>query len=207
MSVPDTSARFGTASIPVPVTSVRFGMNSIPVPESSVSSVCSLKYTPSTGIPFTEIPGVPVFFWYGLNTLPYATEHSGMVRYELNTGAPYFGRFGTNSTPVPDTLISSYDLNAGIQHFDKFGTPTQIYPGYLYILHHNTGGTGICSTRPQHPTEHSGMIRHELNTGTRYFGKFGTILMPVPEVPVSSVRLQKYTQVPVYSRPEHRGYR
>ena len=44
--------------------------------------------------------------------LQYATEHSGKVRYELDTGTRPFGMFGT-------------DLNNGTRHFGKFGTPSQ----------------------------------------------------------------------------------
>ena len=54
---------------------------------------------------------------YGLNTLrtprwgsvrsQYPTQHSGKVRYGLITLPNIPARFGTNSTPVPDTSISS----------------------------------------------------------------------------------------------------
>ena len=46
-------------------------------------------------------------FLYGLNTLP--TEHSGMVRYELDAG-------------TPTLRYVRYDLNTGTRHFGKFGT-------------------------------------------------------------------------------------
>ena len=39
------------------------------------------------------------------------------------------------------------------------------------------------SVRPQYPTEHSGKVRHELDTGARHFGKFGTP-REIPRVPV-----------------------
>ena len=39
--------------------------------------------------------------------------------------------------------------------------------------------------------EHSGKVRYELDTGTRHFGMFGTTLIPVPDISVSSVRPPK----------------
>ena len=81
-----------------------------------------------------------------------------MIRYELDTGTRHFGKFGTNSMPVPDTCesLSLKLINTSTRHFGKFGTtpvsvpgtsicgtPTQVYPGYRYILDHNIGGTSI----------------------------------------------------------------
>ena len=65
-------------------------------------SVRAPKYTPDTGIRSTKIPGVSV------SVRPqYPTEYSSMVRYEVDTGTRHFGKFGTNSIPIPDTLVSS----------------------------------------------------------------------------------------------------
>ena len=85
-------------------------------------------------------------------------------------------RFGMASIPVPGKV--QHEVDTGTQHFGKIGTPNQIYPGYRYTLHQNTGGAGICLERPQNPTEHSGMVRYEFNTGNRCCGKFDTTSIP-----------------------------
>ena len=140
------------------------------------SSVRPLKYTLVIGIAFTKIPGMSVLF--GLPQYP--TEHSDMVRYELNTTTRYNGKFGKTSKPVPDTSVVPYLVR------------------YRYFLDNNTGGTGICWVRPHYRAEHSGMVRYELNTCTRHFGKFGTTSIPVPDTSVTSVCPPEIPRVPFY---------
>ena len=41
--------------------------------------------------------------------------------------------------------------------------------------------------RPHHPTERSGKLRYELDTGTEHFGRFGTPSIPAPDTSVASV--------------------
>ena len=53
------------------------------------------------------------------------------------------------------------------------------------------------STRPQYPTEHSGKVRYELDTGTGLFVKFGTTSTPIPDASVTSVRPPKILRVRV----------
>ena len=107
----------------------------------------------------------------------YATEHAGMVRYELDTGTRYVRNFGTNSIPAPGHFADFgiigyryptlwYHLDTGTLHIGKFGTLTQVYPGYRNTLDHNTtGGTGICSAPGSIPyrTLRYGLVR------TRYW--------------------------------------
>ena len=58
-----------------------------------------------------------------------------------------------------------------------------------------------CSVRPQYPTEHSGKVRNELDTGTRHLGMFGTTSMPVPD---ASVRVL-YRVPGVFTLPKWSG--
>ena len=70
---------------------------------------------------------------------------------------------------------------------------TKVYRGYLLGIY---------------PTEQSAMVQYELDTGTRYFGKFGTTSIsvrhfgkssttsiPVPDTAVRSVSLPKIPRV------------
>ena len=131
-------------------------------------SVRPLKHTPGASMPLTKIQGVPVFLRYGLHQYP--TEHSGMAPYELTNGTRYFGKLGTTSIPVPDTSVGSVRPQHGYptlrqdRHEFDTGTPST---GKWYTLDHNTGGTVLCSVRPQYPTEHPGMVRYELITANR----------------------------------------
>ena len=122
--------------------------------------------------------------------LQYPTEHSGMVPYKLNTGTRYFGKLSTTSKSLPDASIRSVR--------PQYRYVRYRYPAYRYTLDHNAGSTGICSVRPQYPTEHSGMVWYDFNTGTRHFGKIGTSSIPVPDNSVSLARPPKIPQVPVY---------
>ena len=88
-TLPNTPVKFDTASIPYR-TSVWFGTNSTPVPDTS-ARVCRgcLPYRRGSVRP------------------QYRAKHSGIVRYELDTGARHFAKLGTTSLPVPDTSVSS----------------------------------------------------------------------------------------------------
>ena len=106
--------------------------------------------------------------------------------YRRNSGTP--GIIVVGSIPVPDTSVSSVR--------PQYRYPT--LPEGHYTICRGYLPYRSCSVRPQYPTEQSGMIRYEIDTGTRQFGKFGTTSIPVPEIPVSSVRPPKISRVPVY---------
>ena len=105
--IPNTPIRLGTNSIPVPdtwIASVRsqyqyphfdkFGTASIPAPDDSVRVYRGyLPYRTRGYLPYRSGSVGP----------QYQTEHSGKVRYELDTGTRHFGKFGTTSMPVPNT--------------------------------------------------------------------------------------------------------
>ena len=85
------------------------------------------------------------------------------VRYGVNTGTGNFGKFGTTSIPVPETSVSS------VRH------------RYRYRR---------CRYRLSYRYRTLRQVRYDVNTGTRHFGEFGTLSIPVPETSVSSVRHQ-----------------
>ena len=131
-----------------------------------------------------------VFYTYKLSSGPPRYRYLTLryVRYRLDTGTRQFGkvRFG---------------LDTGTRYFGKFGTPTQTYPGCQYAPHQNTRGAGISSVRPPsipYRTLRYGSVRthkrypilrqarHNLNTGTRHFARFGTTSTWVPDASARS---------------------
>ena len=85
------------------------------------------------------------------------------VRYDINTVTGHFGKFGTRSIPIPDSSISP------VRH------------GYRYRRYRYRLSYWYRTLRP---------FRYNINTGTGYFGNFGTTSIPVPDTSVSSVRDQ-----------------
>ena len=79
------------------------------------------------------------------------------------TGTGHFGKFGTASIPLPETLISS------VRHQYRYRTLRYV----RYDVNTGTGGAGT-----------------DFRTGTGHFGMFGTTSIPVPDISVSSVRHQ-----------------
>ena len=82
------------------------------------------------------------------------------VRYDINTVTGHFGKFGTRSIPIPDSSISP------VRH------------GYRYRRYRYRLSYWYRTLRP---------FRYNINTGTGYFGNFGTTSIPVPDTSVSSV--------------------
>ena len=74
------------------------------------------------------------------------------------TGAGHFGKFRTISIPVLDTSVSS------VRYQYRYWTLRYVW----YDINTGTAGTGT-----------------DFHTGTGYFGKFGTISIPVPDTSVS----------------------
>ena len=83
---------------------VRYGMFGIEYAPQYAGGSCSANTLPNlTGV---------------LGTRPqYRTQHSGKVRYELDTGTRHFGKFCTTLVPVPDTSLSSVRPQSGTRHF------------------------------------------------------------------------------------------
>lgn len=120
-------------------------------------------------------------------------------------------RFVTHPIPVPDTSVTSvgpqyryidtsvsWFFNTGTRHIMgkdiqggiystkvvRYRRPQSPYRKLRY---------GSLRTRYWYPTLRE--VRYDFSTGTRYFGKFGTISMPITDASVSLVRPPKIPRV------------
>ena len=91
---------------------------------------------------------------------------------DFYTGTGHFGKFGTISIPVPDTSVSAEQHQYRYRHFGKVGTTIPV------------PDNSVNSVRHRYRYRLPRYIRYDIDTGTGYFGKFGTTSMPVPPVPV-----------------------
>ena len=122
---------------------------------------------------------LPVFFftfffsWYFkvylLNSIQtrgcsvrYAPSHTAGI-----TGTWHFGKIGTTSIPVPDTSVSSV-------RFGKIGMTSIRYRTLRPVR----------SVRHQYRYRTLRQVRHDINTRTGHFDKFGTTSIPVSRIPV-----------------------
>ena len=124
--------------------------------------------------------------------------HTGSVGTgtDFHTGTRHFGKLGTTSIPVPDTSVSSVRHQHRHRKLINIGTSIPVTPVLVSLpvpapvqaryRHRTLSVTFGTSTRHRTLRE----VRYDINTGTRHFGKFGMICIPVPPVAV-------WTSVPV----------
>ena len=126
-------------------------------------------------------------------------------------------RFGTNSIPVPDTSVSSVRPQY-IPVPDTSVSSVRTHYRYPTIRKGCTGGINLTEvvqyglntlpntpawlgTNPMIPVPDTLVVRYDLNTGTRNFGKFGMTSKPIPDTLASSVHPPTTHRVPVAGKP------
>ena len=137
---------------------------------------------------------------------PYGYWTIRQVRYDINTDTGHFGKLGTTSISVPRIPVP-YRTHPCKKLPNKSRTAVKyrIYSVHIPPVYVRKSLTvpvplsarrqyryrtlrSVSSVRHQYRHRTFRKVRHDINTGSRYFGKFGATSILVPDTSVTSAR-------------------